>query len=259
VEYIRQIGGPNGRASGNRIEEAVLHALLEVFERRAHITVLRNRLVMPTIALDSIRNPVVRNQIDCLRARDIEITLKDLSFEGNLPCIGAYFADSHVSRDVQFHHFFKVGCSFDHEEALLRIFTEYTQGRRAHEFGEGVEIEQVDFRRLPTHPAYADNFLSAFMFGMVPFRDAAFLCEGEVVPFDPGIRFDDCLADIEAGVGICRAIGKDCLVVDQTDPAFGFPVVQVVVPGYSDILPYHPHASPVLFAEWTRDHALQST
>lgn len=258
IEYVRQIGGPNGRASGNRVEEAIVHATCEVFERRAHITVLRNRLVMPTIDIASIEHGIVRGQIEALRERDIAITIKDLSFGGELPCVGAYFADPHVSPDVQFHHFFKVGASFDREEALLRIFTEYIQGRRSDEFGDGVEVDEVDFRRLPTGGDDNDNFLSAFMFGMVPYRDAAFLTEGELLPFDPGDRNQDCLDDIEAARTICRSLGKDYVVVDRTDPAFGFPVVQVVIPGYSDILPYHPQASPSLFTEWGREDVVQA-
>jgi len=257
VEYVRQIGGPNGRASGNRIEEAIVHAVHEVFERRAHITVLRNRLVVPTIDPESIDHPVIREQIETLRSREIEITIKDLSFGGTLPCIGAYFADPNVSPDVQFHHFLKVGASFDREEALSRVFTEYTQGRRANEFGVGVEVDNVDFRCLPTQADDADNFLSSFMFGMVPYRNADFLREGELVSFDPGVRYEDCLEDIEAAKDIARTLGKDLIVVDQTDPAFGFPVVQTIIPGYSDILPYHPVGSPVLFEEWSREDAMR--
>ena len=256
VEYVRQIGGPNGRASGNRIEEAIVHATHEIFERRAHITVLRNRMIVPTIDPQSITHPIIRKQIETLQARGIDITIKDLSFGASLPCVGAYFADPNVSEDVQFHHFFKVGASFDCEEALLRVFTEYTQGRRANEFGKNVEIEKVDFRRLPTQPDETDNFLSAFMFGMVPYRDAEFLRQGEIVPFDPGIRYEDCLEDIEAAKEIARSLGKDYIVVDQTNLDFGFPVVQAIIPGYSDILPYHPAGSPVLFEAWSREDAM---
>ena len=41
-----------------------------------------------------------------------------------------------------------------------------------------------------------------------------------------------------------------------TEPGVDFPVVQVVIPGYSDILPFHPASSPVLFKGWTRDLAM---
>ena len=113
LEYVRLIGGPNGKATGNNIEEAIIHAAHEIFERRAHITVLRNRMVVPTIDSESITHPIVRAQMEFLRARGIEVVLKDLSFGGVLPCLGAYFVDRNIPEDFQFRHFFKVGASFD--------------------------------------------------------------------------------------------------------------------------------------------------
>jgi ribosomal protein S12 methylthiotransferase accessory factor len=267
LEYVRTISGPSGKATGNNLEEAIIHAANEIFERRAHITVLRNRLVMPTIDPETIRHPVIRKQLDFIRSKGIEVTLKDLSFGGVLPCIGAYFRDPHVPPDFQFHHFFKVGASFDREEALIRTFTEYTQGRREHEFIDPVSPqaeEQLaallnhDFRRLPTQPDDCDNFMSAFMFGFVPYRDAGFLQQGEVVPFDAGPRYGDCLQDIVHAREICETLGKDFIVVDLSRPGVDFAVVQVIIPGYSDVLPYHPASSRGLFEAWTRSEVLTS-
>ena len=48
------------------------------------------------------------------------------------------------------------------------------------------------------------------------------------------------------------------MVVDFTDPKIGFPVAQVIVPGYSDVLPYHPASSDVLWRGWTREDVLCS-
>lgn len=265
IEYVRLINGPNGKATGNFLEEAIVHATNEIFERRAHITVLRQRLIVPTIDLATIAHPVLREQIAFLQSKGIKIRLKDLSFGGVLPCLGAYFVDPSIPEDYQFRHFFKVGASFDHEEALLRIFTEYTQGRRAHEWITGTAVERAaqlatlladDFRQLRTQPAEADNFLSAFMFGFVPYRDAAFLREGPLAPFAPGPQYRDCLDDIAHARRICELLGKDYLVVDLTDPSLGFPVAQVIIPGYSDVLPYHPASSQGLFQRWTRSEVL---
>jgi len=261
IEYVGVIGGPNGKAAGNTIEEAIEHAVLEVFERRAQITVLRQRRVMPTIDPRTIRNPALQEPLEFLRSKGIEVVLKDLSFGGVLPCVGAYFADPAVPEDMQFHHFFKVGSAFDREEALMRTFTEYTQGRMRDEFIDGSPEEQErllrhDFRRLPAVPPPCDNYLSAFMFGFMPCRDAAFLREGPLVPFDPGIRYEDSLEDIHAALAVCETLGKDFVVVDFTDPEIGFSVVQVVVPGYSDVLPFHPAASPGLFRRLTRAEVL---
>jgi len=267
LEYARLISGPNGKASGNTLEEAVIHAANEIFERRAHIAVLKNRLVVPTIAEESVTNSVIRRQMAFLRARGIDFVLKDLSFEGTLPCVGVYFWDKNIPPDFQFHHFLKVGASFDREEALGRCFTEYTQGRKAGEFLDSSqpnypeklrELLDHDFRRIATLGADCDNFMSAFMFGMVPYRSADFLLQGPVVPFEPGTRHSDCLGDIEDAKKTFAALGLEFIAIDLTDPAIGFPVVQVVVPGYSDVLPYHPPTSPALFRAVTRSEVLAS-
>lgn len=263
IEFLRRIGGPNGMAAGNRREEAIVHATNEIFERRVHITVLKQKLVMPTIDLETIEHPVLREQIAFFRSKGIEIHLKDLTFGGELPCIGAYFWDPHIPEAYQFHHFFKVGSGFNLEEALIRVFTEYTQGRMMDEFIDGSREDQervlkYDLRALKCIATNGDNYLSAFMFGFVPQVTAEFLKEGDLVPFRKGEVFDDCLQDIEKAKGIFAKLGKECYVIDFTDPRVNFPVVQVVVPGYSDVLPYYPASSRVLFQRYTRGDILRS-
>lgn len=263
IEFIRRIGGPNGLAAGNRPEEAIVHATNEIFERRVHITVLKQQLVMPTIDIASIEHPVLREQIDFVRDKGIEVYLKDLSFGGELPCIGAYFYDPNIPREYQFHHFFKVGSSFNTEDALIRTFTEYAQGRRLDEFVRNKKADQervlkYDLRRLRCVGERDDNYLSAFMFGFVPQASAEFLKQGEVVPFRKDAGFDDCLGDIEKAKTIIGKLGKDYLIIDFTDPQIQFPVIEVVVPGYSDVLPYYPASSRVLFRKYSRQDILRS-
>ena len=267
IEYVRFISGPNGRATGNNLEEAILHAALEIFERRAQIAVLRNRMVVPTIDASTITDPFVQRQISFLRRYGIEVVFKDLSFDGTLPCIGAYFVDQNIPEQYQFRHFFKVGASFDTYEALQRIFTEYAQGRRKHEFLDprsaqlAAEVSTLldhDFRRLPAQTNDCDNFMSAFMFGFVPYQDGEFLREGALVPLSPAPVQEDCLDDIAQVCSICETLGKDCLVVDLSDPEHNFPVVQVIVPGYSDVLPFYPADSCALLKKWNRTDVLES-
>lgn len=264
IEYVRLISWGNGHAAGNRMEEALDHAANEVFERRAQITVVKNRMVVPTIDVDTIDNPIIQSQIDFVRSRDIELYIKDLSFGGELPCIGVYFLDHNIPGDYQFKHFFKVGSSFDKEDALIRCFTEYTQYRRRQDFIRGSEEEQKEllersFRNLKCMGDDGDNFLSSWMFGMLPYADASFLREGDVIAFDGGDCFDDFLEDLEKAKEVCGKLGKDCIAVDFTDPDIGFPAVQVIIPGYSDILPYYPQSSEVsLFRRLPRDELLDS-
>lgn len=263
IEFVRRIGGPNGMAAGNRREEAIVHATNEVFERRVHITVLKQKLIMPTIDLATIENPVLLEQIEFLKGKGIEITLKDLTFGGELPCIGAYFWDPNIPESFQFHHFFKVGAGFNLEDALTRVFTEYTQGRMLDEFIQGAKEDQdrvlkYDLRALKSVANDSDNYLSAFMFGFVPHVTAEYLKQGDIVPFFKGEQYDDCLQDIERAKTVFSKLGKDYFVIDFTDPKINFPVVEVVVPGYSDVLPYYPASSNVLFRRYTRGDILRS-
>jgi ribosomal protein S12 methylthiotransferase accessory factor len=254
LEYIHGLSGTNGLAAGNRIEEAIVQGACEVFERRAAITVVKNRLVVPTFDAATIRHPVLLRQLEALRAAGVEVVLKDLSFGGALPCVGAYFVRPGLPEERQAHHLFKAAASFDREAALMSCLTEFAQVARLGEGGRG--LGRDDERLLARDEA--DNFLPLFWFGYVPYRRAEFLRAGEVIPFVPDAVTGDLLEDIRHAGEICRMLDKDLIAVDLTDPAIGFPVVQVVIPGYSDILPYHPAASPVLFEGWTRHQVMGS-
>jgi hypothetical protein len=96
------------------------------------------------------------------------------------------------------------------------------------------------------------------MFGFVPYRNADFLREGEIVPLLRGEARKDCIDDIADICAICGTLGKDCIVVDLSEPETGIAVVQVIMPGYSDVLPFHPAGSSGLFRRWTRAEVLES-
>lgn len=248
LEYIGGISGTNGVAAGNCIEEAIVQGAFEVIERRAVITVIRNRMSHPTIDCDSIEDKVAREQISFLREQGFEVFIKDLSFGGALPCIGAYVADPKVPYRFQSHHLFKAAASYDRAAALRSCLTEYAQ---VCHMGAENDAEEPYTRILcEDNP---DNFLPLFWFGYVPYANADFLKQGDVVHFDPGEKLNDFLEDIHLIKGLFEKLDMDFIFVDLTDPEVGFPVVQVVIPGYSDIIPYHPANSPVLLRGWTRN------
>lgn len=249
LEYVHALSGTNGLASGNTREEAILQGLLEVFERRAAITVVRQQLVMPTFDPATIVDPTLQRQLTGLRARGIEVVLKDLSFDGALPCVGVYFRDPQRPADFQSHHVFKVGASYDLTAALGGCLAEYAQTMRMGEADPGAG--GLHERLLTVERA--DNFLPLFWFGYVPWRDADFLRDGDLVPFEPAPVAPDACDDIQRALTLAGRLGREVVVVELTDPALGFPVCQTILPGYSDILPYHPAHSPVLFTGWTRD------
>lgn len=248
LEYIHAISGTNGLAAGNCMEEAVVQGMNEIFERRAVITAVKNRLVLPSIDPSSIAHGGIQGQLKFLEDQGLQVTIKDLSFGGVLPCVGVYFRDPAVDPGWQSHHVFKAAAHFDRTRALVSCLTEYIQlTASSHALGSAA----AHHRMLCDDET--DNFLPLFWFGYVPFQDAGFLEEGDGIAFDPGTAYPNCLEDIERGQALLEQLGLDLLGVDLSDPAIGFPVAQVIIPGYSDILPYHPASSPVLFTGWTRD------
>ena len=66
-----------------------------------------------------------------------------------------------------------------------------------------------DFRALRCMREDADNYLGAFLFGFLPYKDGDFLKQGDLVPFDKGQNYQDCLEDIEAAKKICERLQKD--------------------------------------------------
>ena len=202
---------------------------------------------MPTFDMTTVQNQIIRRQFDALRALNIEIIVKDFSFGGVLPCVGVYFINHNVPQDLQLHHILNVGTSFDREEAIMRAFTEFAQGRKLN------RPLHAGFERLKCLGDNSDHFLALFKFGYISYTNADFLKEGDVIPFETGQPYTDCFDEIERAKTIFRQLGRDYIVADLTDPRIGFPVAQVIVPGYSDILPYHPRSSQVLFRGWTRN------
>ena len=65
-----------------------------------------------------------------------------------------------------------------------------------------------------------------------------------------------CLGKHRHAVGVCEILDKHLILVDLTDPEVGFPVVQVIIPGYSDVLPFQPSDGPGLFRRGSRDEGL---
>ena len=102
LEYLNGISGTNGVAAGNRIEEAIVQGALEVIERRAVITAIRNRMTLPTIDTATIDDRIILSQLAFLEENGVQVIVKDLSFDGALPCIGACFVNNHI--DIIFIH-----------------------------------------------------------------------------------------------------------------------------------------------------------
>jgi len=229
---IRYISGTNGISAGNTIEEAIVQASCEIFERFAMRKVITREMV-PTIDQDSIENPVFHSLINYFRRENLDIIVKDFSLDGLLPCIGILTINKNVPENSVEHRIVQLGASFNREEALMRCFTERAQGR-------------MDYRPLPKYEeatcTAAENVSDYYFFlvDRVTDADISYLEQGEIRSFPADEKFNDCLDEIEQIKSICAKLNTDFIVVDHTHPVLQFPTVRVIMPGLSDIMPYYP-------------------
>jgi ribosomal protein S12 methylthiotransferase accessory factor YcaO len=150
VNLLNYFVTTNGMASGNSLEEAILHALCEVIERHCLLHIRNKKLQTPLIDPVSINNPVARNLIRQLTGSGQHLTIRDFSLGIGIPVIG-------VIRSIDTGNcLVTAGVATHRDEALVRALTENSQGENK-KFFEGISAseqyftadETADFEGIP--------------------------------------------------------------------------------------------------------------
>ena len=243
ISFITYINASNGLAAGNTIEEAMLQAACEVFERHTQIQIIKPETVVPTIDKSTLSNGRLTEMIDFYESENVEIVLKDFSMDGRFPSIGVLFVNHNLRPGRLEHKILVPGVSFNTDEALSRCLTELMQGRNT------LKIPRPDMDRPVMHRSRVDNLYLMFKC-CISQKDISFLEHGDKIAYR-GNQSKDLFEEIENVKEICQGIETDFIVLDLTHPALGFPVVRVIAPGISDFLPFVPkdtlmakHTSP---------------
>ncbi|GAT67155.1 goadsporin biosynthesis protein [Planomonospora sphaerica] len=212
----------NGNAAGSSIEDAILQGFLELVERDAVGIWWYNRTRHPAVRLDSLGDPWIAGVPEHYRRLNREVWLLDVTSDLGIPAMAA--VSRRVDKPAQ-DIMLGFGAHFDPRVAARRALAELSQllpavaGARPDGTGYG---ESDPHLRRWWHRATVE--------------DQPYLAP------DPGLRprvLTDYAytprADLGQEVGHVRALarrkGLDVLVLDQTRPDVGMPVVKVVVPG----------------------------
>jgi ribosomal protein S12 methylthiotransferase accessory factor len=207
----------NGLASGNTLEEAVFHALMEVVERDAWSLAEAARYTGP--AVTGINDPLSESLISRFTGAGVEVHIKDITSDLGIPTIAAV-ADDVTLRDPALLAI-GMGTHTSARIALLRALTEVAQSRLTQIHGAREDTTTADFRRRIGYER--TRRLNKYWF------DAP---SEQLFPAIPSFDSDDFLADIRFTIGRLRSAGMDrVIVVDLTRPELGVPVVRVIVPG----------------------------
>jgi oxazoline/thiazoline synthase len=214
--------GSNGCAAGNMHEEAILQGFLELVERDACAIWWYNRLQRAEIDLDRLGDSYIGDLRAQFAATGRNLWVLDVTSDLDIPVVVAVL---HWSEGGQERVQFAAGADFDLRVATLRAVTGLN------------EILSVDrMTRAASAPAATDEG------GALPLplrKHAHLLARGKAAArkaqagkFAGLDRRDQILGCVK----LVKRLGLDFLVLDQTRPDVGIPVVRVIVPG---LRPFH--------------------
>jgi len=208
----------NGIAAGNTIEEAILHALLELIERDAWSICEFNERMTADITVNE--DSVCGHLIGQFRDAGVEINLKDLTNDIGIPTIGAA-ADDVRTKDPELLTI-GVGTHLNPEIAAIRALTEVAQSRTTHKHGSKINAQ---LQRVSKEMGY-DKVKKA---NKVWYSPAA-----RSVRLEDMKRLDTdyVLDDIEIILQRLMHCGFDKVIaMDLTRPEVNVPAVRMIVPG----------------------------
>ena len=135
----------NGLASGNILEEAILHGIFEVIERDAWSIFELTHKNYAQIDLESIESETITHAIGRFESEGIKIKLMDFTADIKVPTIAAS-ADDTVTKDAGLLTL-GIGTHLDPEVAILRALTEVAQSRATQINGAREDTVRADFAR----------------------------------------------------------------------------------------------------------------
>lgn len=138
-------GNTNGLASGNVLEEAVLHGIFEVVERDAWSIFELTKNNEKEIDIKTIENPLINNLLEKFKENSINIKLMDLTADIGIPTIAASSDDALLEDPALLT--LGVGTHLNGEIAVLRALTEVAQSRATQIHGTREDTTRANFMR----------------------------------------------------------------------------------------------------------------
>lgn len=206
----------NGCAAGNTLEEAIVQGFLELAERDSYAIWWYNRLRRPEVDLSQFDDSYVRDLQAQLADSGRRLWVLDVTNDLGIPSFVAILHWMHNGREnIEFGS----GAHFDSRIALLRALTELNQFLSIGLMGGGTGEKSSLDGTTPLH-------LQEYPFLTPSGKPTNYSRSGEKFGLHGNTR-----EQVDACVEIARRAGLDFLVLNQTRPDVGVPVVRVIAPG----------------------------
>jgi ribosomal protein S12 methylthiotransferase accessory factor len=212
----------NGTAAGGSLEDAVLQGFLELVERDAVALWWYNRTAQPGLDLDSFADPWIGELREVHASLHREVWALDLTTDLGIPVFAALSRRTDKPAEDIVLGF---GAHFDPRLALRRALAETNQllppvldarpDGTGYALGDPRTLDWMRTARADEQPYLRPDPAAR------PVRPAD----------HPYVPRADLLEDVVAAEDIVARAGLELLVLDQTRPDVGLPVVRVIVPG----------------------------
>ncbi|MBQ3134567.1 MAG: YcaO-like family protein [Oscillospiraceae bacterium] len=227
--FAEHMYSANGCCVGNTKEEALVHALSEIMERKASITAIQQGKSFPQIPEEVLQSfPTVSKILARLRECDnLDVAVFDCSIGNGFPVISTRI----INKDS---HGYLVNFAADPvlEIAIQRTLTEMFQGRNLE------TVAKNDGKPILTSAASirtAANVLNQLENGRGLFCADYFAdeltCDRSATRFEDNSSLTNRQL-LDKMLGLYRQLGKPVLVRNYN--FLGFPCYKVIVPGFSE-------------------------
>ena len=218
----------NGLASGNHLLEAVSHAITEIVERDA--TTLwhlldRDAQKRTRVDLETVDAPCCRALLDKYEAAGVMAAVWETTSDTGIPSYLCRILQKKGPPANTLRPATGMGCHVVRHVALMRALTEAAQSRLTFISGARDDMARDDYAHFLDRETYEAWRATMVQEGQGRhFRQA---------PTFQATSFEE---DVDWLLGCLKSVGVTQVgVVDLTKPAFGIPVVRVVIPGLEGI------------------------
>jgi len=210
----------NGLASGNVLEEAVFHGLMELVERDAWSIFEARKKHKTEVVCDEAQNELINILLSKFMESGVDVKLVDLTADIEITTIAAV-ADDKVLKDPALLTM-GVGTHLDPEIAAIRALTEVAQSRATQIHGTREDTTRAVFMRKAGYERM--KRINKHWFG--DYKEKIDLSQ---MKNKSTSSFKD---DLEISMEELKKTGiEEVLYVDLTRPEIDIPVVRVVIPG----------------------------
>ena len=205
-------GNTNGLASGNIIEESVLHGIFEVVERDAWSIFELTKRNKKEISQDTIENDTINELLEKFHNQGIDIKLMDITADLKITTVAAS-ADDTVLKDPALLTL-GVGTHLNPEVAVIRALTEVAQSRATQIHGTREDTIRADFMRKSGYRHYFQKEEETINLGDIEDKSSHSIKR-----------------DIETSIEEVRKAGfNQILYTDLTREEIGINVARVIIP-----------------------------